>query len=191
MPATEAAERGKATRRSAALTATLIALPVALLVWLAMFWSSGGFGGDEAKPKATPSAEATGVVPVELSGTADEQTETYCRALLAKLPKQLGSHPSRPVSPTTAAERAAAWGDPPIVLRCGVGAPATTKGVGQVLTFNGVSWLYKDGSNGTLIVQAIGRKVAVELDVPPAYAGSPATLLGPLTSPLTSTIPAG
>jgi hypothetical protein len=179
---------GRGGRRGAALTATLIALPLAVAVWVGSVWWSGGFAGT-ATPTSSPAPRASGPVAVSLPGTVNERTETVCRALLAKLPKLLGTSAGRPVTPAAAVERAAAWGDPAIVLRCGVGAPATAKGTGQVLNFDGVDWLISDDADHAQIVRAVGREVSVELDVPGAYAGHAASLLGPLTEPLTSTVP--
>ena len=184
---------GRGARRGAALTATLIALPLAVAVWVGSVWWSGGFADAPTATASTPTAStppaASGPVAVSLPGTVDQRTETVCRALLAKLPKLLSTSAGRPVTPATAVERAAAWGDPAIVLRCGVGAPATAKGAGQVLNFDGVDWLISDGANHSQVVRAVGREVAVELDVPSAYAGHAASLLGPLTDPLTSSVP--
>lgn len=172
----------------AAVTATLVAVPVAVLAWLGLFWWSGGFAGDQ-----TPTPVASGAVSVDLAtsgGAVTERTETVCRALLATLPKKLGEHPRRPVAPASAAERTAAWGDPPIVLRCGVGVPATERGNGgQVLDYNGVSWLYQETSDHNLVMRAIDREVAVELDIPAEYSGSPASLLRGLTTPIAATVP--
>ncbi|TQS44260.1 DUF3515 family protein [Cryptosporangium phraense] len=173
-------------RSRAAVTATLIALPLALLAGLGWFWLSGGFADDDEPA-------ATGPVTVDLSSdtTVTEQTETVCRALLANLPTTLGEHASRPVNPKSAVERAAVWGDPAIVLRCGVGKPATTAGsAGQVLTINGVSWLVTEGNKVTWL-RALNLSVAIDVRLPAPYnVGQPQSLVGPLSAPITDSVPA-
>ncbi|MFI5957284.1 DUF3515 family protein [Cryptosporangium sp. NPDC051539] len=174
-------------RSRAAITATLIALPLAVLTGLGWFWWSGGFADEPT---------ATGPVTVDLRAgseppTATPRTETVCRALLANLPTTLGNHASRPVSPKTASERAAAWGDPAIVLRCGVGEPATTVGsAGQVLAINGVSWLVTEGNKVTFL-RALDLSVAIDVRLPAPYnVGQPQSLVGPLSAPITESVPA-
>jgi hypothetical protein len=177
----------KSARASAAVTATLVALPLALLAGLAMYWWSGGFA-DDPEP-------ATGAVTVDLStsngpAAVDAKTETVCRALLANLPVTLGEHDSRPVEPAAASERAAVWGDPPIVLRCGVGPAAKTSGsAGQVLGVDGVSWLVTEGDKVTFL-RALNLSVAVDVRLPAPYnVGRPGSLLRPLSKPIVDSVP--
>ena len=177
------------TKRSAALTATLIALPVALAAWLGLVWWSGGFAGD-TKANPSPSAIASGPVAVGLPGTVDKRTESLCRALLAQLPKALaGRALGRPVTPASAVERAAAWGDPAIVLRCGVGAPYVASGTARVLSINGIDWV-ETKSGADSVCRVSGRQVAIELDVPEKYAtGAGGALLLPLAAPISAAVP--
>jgi hypothetical protein len=190
---------GRKAQRSAALTATLIALPIAVIAWIGFYGFSGGFSGSSSSAGPSPTVAASSAVEVDLTAPTPAPTDatteltvaTYCRALLAKLSKNdLGGHAARPVTPAAAVERAAAWGDPPIVLRCGVGSPAVDSGVGQDVTIDqGVTWRVQDGSDGASIAKAVGRTVAVEVDIPGAYAGHPNTLLGPLNAPIMAAIP--
>jgi hypothetical protein len=63
-----------------------------------------------------------------------------CATFLAALPDHVADQPKRRV---TGSHYAAAWGDPAIVLRCGVGKPkGTTFALCQ--TANGVDWFVKD-----------------------------------------------
>ncbi|WP_051571275.1 DUF3515 family protein [Cryptosporangium arvum] len=186
--ATTLAPRATRSQRiSAAFTATLIAVPFALLVGVGWFWAAGGFA-DDPEP-------ATGPVTVDLSvnnqpSAIDAKTETVCRALLANLPVTVDEHDSRPVEPASASERAAAWGDPAIVLRCGVGPAATTAGsTGQVVDFNGLSWLVTEGNDVTFL-RALNLSVAVDLRLPAPYnVGRFGSLLRPLSKPIVDSVP--
>lgn len=178
----------RADRYRAAVTATLVAIPLALLTGLGMYWWSGGFAADPEP--------ATGPVSVDLStgngpSTVDAKTETVCRALLANLPITLDEHDIRTVTPTAASERAAAWGDPAIVLRCGVGPAAKAAGsTGQVLEVDGVSWLVTEGDKVTFL-RLLDRSVAVDVRLPAPYnVGRPGSLLRPLSAPIVDSVPA-
>jgi hypothetical protein len=81
------------------------------------------------------------------------------------LPERVLDRARRDVSPDT--ELAAAWGDPPVVLRCGVGPPAGLTPTSEVLEVEGVEW-FLDETGGALRFTAVGRRVAVEVVVPPA-----------------------
>ncbi|GAA3391008.1 DUF3515 family protein [Cryptosporangium minutisporangium] len=176
------AASSKSDRYRAAMTATLVAVPLALLTGLGMFWWSGGFADD-------PKPAATGPVTVDVA-KADPSTETVCRALLAKLPTTLSEHASRPVEPASASERTAAWGDPAIVLRCGIGPPTTTAGsTGQLIVIDGVDWLVTEGEKQTFL-RTVGLSVAVDLRLPAPYnVGRPGSLLRPLAEPILEAVP--
>ena len=71
---------------------------------------------------------------------------------------------TRPDSPLTAA-----WGDPPIVLRCGVPRPAAYNPTATLVEVDGVAWLPERTDEGYVFTTA--RRVAdVEVRVPRAYA---------------------
>ena len=87
---------------------------------------------------------------------------------------------TRPSSPTTAA-----WGSPPVLLRCGVG-PGGPKD--EPYEFNGVRWtLHDTGASRTWT--SAGLAVNVSLEVPDAYSGQ-AELLGALAPTLLTLGPA-
>jgi hypothetical protein len=89
-----------------------------------------------------------------------------CKALLAGLPSQVGSQDARPVSPAGAG---AAWGSPPVVLRCGVRRPAAMTSSASCVEVNDVGWFAEQREPG-YVFTTIGRSVYVELTVPSAYA---------------------
>ncbi len=105
-----------------------------------------------------------------------------CPHLMAALPDRLGRLPGRRV----VADRrsVAAWGDPPVVLRCGV-APRPGP-VGHYLVLDGVWWT-TDAGGGTVTWTTVGRRVNVQVLVPATY-DSQGPLLAGLSPPLNRTI---
>ncbi len=91
-------------------------------------------------------------------------TELDCKALLADTPRRVAGQHALEVADRVAA----AWGDPPIVLRCGVEEPAALKPTSQCFDVNGVGWLAETTADGYLFT-TIGRSFHVSLEVPKAY----------------------
>jgi hypothetical protein len=87
-----------------------------------------------------------------------------CKGLLSDLPPSVADQPRRTVED----KLAGAWGDPPIILRCGVEKPARLKPTSQCHEVNGVGWLAERESDGWLFT-TIGRKLYVSLEVPTDY----------------------
>jgi hypothetical protein len=107
-----------------------------------------------------------------------------CTTLATKLPKTLlhgqrrSTHPSSPAL--------AAWGDPAIILRCGVDSPGAT--AAHCETVNGIDWIVQDLSDGKGFT-TFGRSPAVEVLVPKHYAPEEFALTG--LSSAVATIPQG
>jgi len=87
-----------------------------------------------------------------------------CAALLGDLPPQVADQPRRLVVDNLAG----AWGDPPIVLRCGVEKPAALKPDSRCDEVNGVGWLAEKQPDGWLFT-TIGRTYYLSLEVPSDY----------------------
>ena len=64
---------------------------------------------------------------------------------------------------------AVAWGDPAIVLRCGVLQPASLKPTSRCDVVNGVGWFSRQDQDHDWIFTTIGRTTNVELLVPSDY----------------------
>jgi hypothetical protein len=64
---------------------------------------------------------------------------------------------------------AAAWGDPPISLRCGVDKPPGLTAASACFEVNGVGWYAEQATTGYLFT-TIGRTAYVEVGVPSRYA---------------------
>src|SRR6266404_870114 len=96
-------------RRTAARTATFIAVPVTLAVAGLSLWAYGGFGSAANGPTTPPPATSAVTMPAT---ALTEDVATACRAVVAKLPDNIRDLHRRPV--TAGAEQNAAYGDPPI-----------------------------------------------------------------------------
>ena len=115
-------------------------------------------------------------VPVPAVTGVSGKTLLACRRLKLDLPKQIARAVSQrrttPVSDTTAA-----WGTPPITLRCGVPAGSD---LDDPYVFNDVRWALHD-SGGSRQWTTLGRTVNVVVEVPDAYS-SQAELIGGLAA---------
>lgn len=94
-------------------------------------------------------------------GTTSAASGTSCAALVTALPRKLGTATRRSVADPAAA----AWGDPPITLRCGVPAGS---GLDEPYVFDGVRWAVHD-DGGTNRWTTIGLATQVRVVVPDAY----------------------
>ena len=94
-----------------------------------------------------------------------------CERILAHLPGTLAGEPRRTVSPADAL--GAAWGDPAIVLTCGVGVPEEFDELSTCVEANGVDWFVPAGqvADDSLDVtfSTAGYRPVVELLVPAEY----------------------
>jgi hypothetical protein len=155
-------------RRSAARTATFIAVPVAVAVLLVSALAFGGFG---AQP---PAPVATGPVTMAERDLAPEIAE-LCRAVIADLPETAAGYERRAV--TAGAEQDAAYGDPPLTLECGTTQPnvGLTDDVFNIAPPGGsagVCWYPVAGDNAT-VWTTVDRTVPVTVTVPgPAQAAA-------------------
>lgn len=125
--------------------------------------------------------------PVRVGPPGTEPAGTpLCAALHARLPAKVGDLDRRRTEP--ASDRTAAWGEPAVVLRCGVGVPEGYRPeVASVIEVNGVSW-YQHIAGATIEWVVIDRAVYVELAVPRSYDGQGA-LLADLAGAITTALP--
>lgn len=106
-----------------------------------------------------------------------------CARLLAALPDEIDPGVTR--RQVLGDPAAAAWGDPPVVLRCG--APAKSAAGGAV-NVNGVDWAVRGISDGFRWT-TLDRAVPVSVEIPARYANG-AELVNPLATALLATLPA-
>lgn len=107
-----------------------------------------------------------GAVDVE-PYTAEPGSTEVCSALIDDLPEVVDDAVRREIKPDSSL--AAAWGQPAIVLRCGVPMPSSYRPDAQLFDVDGVGWLIDEGEGGTFFTVA-DRQVWVEVAVPDDYA---------------------
>ncbi|MFE3460393.1 DUF3515 domain-containing protein [Nocardiopsis aegyptia] len=130
---------------------------------------------------ATGCAPTVRMEPPESDGTTDQM----CAALVAELPDTLLDAERAEITPES--EVMAAWGDPPIGLRCGVPRPAALARDSLIEEVDGVAWLPQPPNEPTLFT-AVGHTAYVELTVPPSY-GAPAAALTTVSALVDEHIP--
>lgn len=122
------------------------------------------------------------------------QAPPACAELVAALPDTVDGAGTRPTSPQSAAT--AAWGEPPIVLRCGVARPAAVTPTSVLLEVDGIGWFPEPLEAGTVFtaVQLDGLEfdglegfddpaLYLEVIIPDAYT-SPGGIIADISSAL-------
>ena len=153
--------------------AAAIALPLIAVVVVVVL--AGRIGSEPATDATAPLA----LGEVEAPGAATPA----CAQLMADLPTVLGGLDRRELVGSPAASGAAsdgtrdggisdlqagavaAWGDPPVVLRCGIPTPAELTCSAPVQVVDGVTWLALTGQGATTYL-VVDRSVRVALTVP-------------------------
>jgi hypothetical protein len=106
-----------------------------------------------------------------------------CAALAGAVPGKLMSETSREVSP---ADAGAAWGDPAIVLSCGVDMPKDFTPGASCEEISGVGWYVPTDqfadSRLDLAIYTIGRSPVVRLEIPSDYRADAAFVADTLTT---------
>ncbi|GAB3157908.1 hypothetical protein GCM10027290_59990 [Micromonospora sonneratiae] len=155
--------------RNAALWATVIALPLTVLVAFLAFAGlspdAPASEADDPNPTASqPRPQST--APVAMPAAAlTERATVVCRALLAKLPATVGDLAQRPV--TAGAEQNAAYGDPAVTVACGVTMPSYPPEA-ELWVVDGACWHSSVGPEATVLT-TVDREVPVQVTVPRAY----------------------
>jgi hypothetical protein len=169
-------------RRRAALIATSLTVPI--VVVLALFIGKATRDSNEA---AAPTTSSTALAPVTVAAPpANPAADAPCTKLLGALPITLTDLVGRPARSTWT--YVAAWGDPPVVLRCGVPRPAALvpASSAQIIAVDGVNWLPVQNKSAT-VWTAVDRAAYVELTVPKHYAQPP---LAPIADAVAKAMPA-
>lgn len=105
------------------------------------------------------------VVPAPAADSAD------CARLVAALPAELDGAERRQLR-TPGPAGAAGWGEPPVVLRCGLDRPADLTATSRLLAVSGVHFLeIPNGGLSTWV--AVDRSVYVAVALPPNSGSGP------------------
>ena len=169
--------------RRAALIATAVTLPIIVVALVLL--------GSSSDSSTKPSNSATAVLsPVSVAAPPpNAAADAPCTALLGDLPTAIqtsdGTLPGRPAQSTS--DYVAAWGEPAVVLRCGVPRPAglTVNSSAFVIAVDNVNFFQsKSGSN--FVYTAIDRAAYIEISVPTSYSQPP---IGPIASAIATALP--
>ena len=120
--------------------------------------------------------------PPETDGTTTE----VCSAFVDELPDTLMDAERAEIRPES--EIMAAWGDPPISLRCGVPRPDSLQPDSLLEEVNGVAWLPQPEDEPTMFT-AVGHEAYIELQVPSGH-GAPAPALTTMSDLISEHVPA-
>ncbi|MGC0416787.1 DUF3515 family protein [Embleya sp. AB8] len=127
--------------------------------------------------------DGPGSVEVAAPTPAPGAAADACRALHDVLPAKVMDAGMRRMSPQSTLT--AAWGDPAIVLRCGVGLPASLRVVDpskagsepiDSVEVNGVTWTFARFADGVRFT-TVYRRANVEVTVPKKFAEPAAPLV--------------
>jgi hypothetical protein len=137
---------------------------------------------DSGTPTPRPLAPITVVAP-----PADPAAVAPCTRLLTALPVQLSDLAPRIVHPKPDSPFVVGWGDPAVVLRCGVARPVGLKpgSADLVIGVDGVFWLPIHQKNAT-VWTTVDRAVYVEVTVPLSYRQPP---LAPIADAIAKVLP--
>jgi hypothetical protein len=115
-----------------------------------------------------------------------------CPALMGQLPLELAGEPSRQVRSDS--PFAYAWGDPPVVLVCGVDPPAGYVVGTPGVEINGVQWFVDTTDPDTVVWTTVDRLVPVQMQVPASTDSALVTAASTIVAtaiPYTEPAPAG
>jgi Protein of unknown function (DUF3515) len=165
-------------RRSAARLATLVAVPVTLVLLAVAVLAErhGGSGAEPIAPASSAPATAAALPPVKVAPPPALPTpqQRACQDLISALPTDLGDLRARPVD--SSSPYVAAWGEPAVTLRCGVPRPPSFIATAGVQQINAVTW-FPERRGSTTAWVVVDRPVYVEVLVPAADASAPVARL--------------
>jgi hypothetical protein len=124
-----------------------------------------GDSGAVAAVSGTTSAPREDLPPVQVdTPEVTPAADLACPVLMGQLPLELAGEPSRMVQSDS--PYAYAWGDPPVVLVCGVAPPAGYVAGVQGIVINGVEWFVDTSDPDTVVWTTVDRNVPVQMQVP-------------------------
>lgn len=134
----------------------------------------GPDGPVEVEGTAPPQRADLPPLPVDVPPVTPE-ADASCPAVMSGLPLELLGEPSRPVQSDS--PFAYAWGDPPVVLVCGVDRPEGWVVGSAAIQINGVQWYVDTSDEDRVVWTTVDRPVYVEVSVPATVDSAPVTAL--------------
>ena len=145
-----------------------------------------GSSGPVADISGTPAPQRTDTAPLPVQvPPVTPEAEASCPGLMGNLPLDLAGEQSRPVDSDS--PFAYAWGDPAVVLVCGVDRPAGFVATAGLIQINGVQWYVDDSDPDTVVWTAVDRPVYVQVRIPSSVDSGPVAALSPIIG---ATLPA-
>jgi Protein of unknown function (DUF3515) len=111
---------------------------------------------------------AVAVTPADVTIDA----RVYCQHLDVLLPSRLDGRRTIPTTPSS--RYTAAWGDPAVVMRCGVTRPAGLTRTSEVIEVDRVDWFLVE-TDDTYVFTTVNRATNVEVSVPTSVPRTEAT----------------
>lgn len=147
----------------------------------------GGAGSQSGG--SSPSASSPVLAPVSVSAPADTSgaTVSTCANVISALPLRLAGLDLRRTTSNPPSSSIVAWGDPAVVLRCGVARPGELGPSlsAELFEVNSVLLLPRKTSAATTFT-VIDRSVYIDVTVPSSYRQPP---LGPLMDAVRKVLP--
>jgi hypothetical protein len=155
----------------------LVPIVVAVLVVVNVLGDDSGAGGDRpADVQGTAPPERADLPPLDVEvPPVTPEADAACPAVMSALPLELDREPSRPVRSDS--PFAYAWGDPAVVLICGVDRPAGWTVGASAIQINGVQWYVDTSDPDTTTWTTVDRPVYVEVRLPAEVDSAPVTAL--------------
>jgi hypothetical protein len=159
---------------------------VVVLVVVFRVAAGGSSSGPVAEVSGAPPAPGSPQPVLHVDApNPDPAADAPCTALFQALPVQLEGDDPRVVQ--SASPYVRAWGDPPVVLVCGVTRPAGFTASSGLIQINGVAWYVDTTAKDTVVWTAVDRAVYVQVRVPASADSSSVTYL---TAPIEKALPA-
>jgi hypothetical protein len=175
--------------RRAALIGAAVGVPllVALIVLVNVI---GGRSGPVADVSGTTKAPSSDLPVLDVPTRAPSAAaNAACPALMRILPSTLEDGNDRAVRSRSPYVRA--WGDPAVVLVCGVDRPAGYRVGSALIQINQVQWYVDTSDPKTVVWTAVDRPVFVQVRVPASTDSASVTdLTAPIAQALAAEKPA-
>ena len=166
---------------------------VALLVLVNVVGRPDAGDAPAADVSGATSAPRGDLPPVQVdTPEVTPAADLACPVLMGQLPLELAGEPSRRVDSNS--PFAYSWGEPPVVLVCGVAPPAGYVVGAATIAISGVEWFVDTSDPDVVVWTTVDRNVPVQVQVPASTDSASVTALCPVIAtalPYTEPTPAG